>query len=338
MISMIWKWTCRGGAVLVGAFGLLLFAKLIFAKHFDVLAMVVVPFVGVFFLALAYKIWPKQTPLEQRNHRQAKLGKLADMITSPMTELTELAGGIAASAIESAKEIASSAIVQRFKNAGKAASREMAEQREARYNAQQSLERERLRIEALHAKFIDQIKEIATSPLILAKVFSAGELAMKRDEPVYVTQTTNGVCIAVMDARKRFDIPWDDLLGIEATGTGKSTRNAGIVGGGLGVEGAATGILVASALNAISTRTSLDSWLTLRTATNEVVFSVLQSDPREVRGMLARAFAVVGAKSVAKPEGTNGLAAELSVLSKLHADGALTEAEFNSAKAKLLAK
>ncbi|OYT89175.1 MAG: hypothetical protein CFE46_01730 [Burkholderiales bacterium PBB6] len=314
-----------------GAFGLLIFATLIFSPHVDVGALVVMPLLGIGSLALAHKIWPKELTQEQKAHRQAKLRTLPE--------------GIAFLASELAERIASTAIFQRIKNASKAASREMAKQRDAQqlrasaqHSAQQALERERRRVEALRANFFDQIRESAKSPMIQANVFSAGELALKRDELVYVTQTTDGICIAVMDAQKRFDIAWDDLLGIDATGVGKSTRNAGIVGGGLGVEGAATGIIVASALNAISTRTSLDSWLTLRTATNEVVLSVLQSDPREVRGMLARAFAVVGAKSVAKPEGTNGLAAELSVLSKLHADGALTEAEFNSAKAKLLAK
>lgn len=55
-------------------------------------------------------------------------------------------------------------------------------------------------------------------------------------------------------------VPYTNLTKIDISG-GTSTTDAGMIGGGFGLQGAAEGIAVASILNALSRKTSIRTWL-----------------------------------------------------------------------------
>ena len=56
---------------------------------------------------------------------------------------------------------------------------------------------------------------------------------------------------------------WSELVEIEIAGPGNVTRGGGFIGGGFGIEGAAEGMLIASVLNAVTTRSSVQTILGL---------------------------------------------------------------------------
>lgn len=145
---------------------------------------------------------------------------------------------------------------------------------------------------------------------------------------------------------------------IELSGPGRFTTGGGYVGGGFGLTGAAEGMAVAGLLNALTTRTQVQSVIALLSAEYEGFFLSQQHAPDELRRTLAPVFlrgrqlSANGAAdaraldngSQARQDRTlavgaapgNDLAETLERLASLHRAGALTDAEFSTAKAQAL--
>ncbi len=85
-------------------------------------------------------------------------------------------------------------------------------------------------------------------------------------------------------------IPMDAVTAMEIGGPGKTTRGGGFIGGGFGLEGAATGMLVATALNALTTRTDLLTVISIQAHDAEVWLAYTRAEPAALRVELAPAF------------------------------------------------
>jgi hypothetical protein len=138
------------------------------------------------------------------------------------------------------------------------------------------------------------------------------------------------------DQNKRLVVPWSEVMAIELFGRGQVSNNAGIIGGGFGLEGAAVGILAASVINAATTKRHLESFISIATVPWEATFSFLEATPVDVLPWLApwrarqRAVAVLH-----EPPLTSSTAARLGALEVLHSQGSLSDDEFAAAKAQL---
>jgi hypothetical protein len=66
-------------------------------------------------------------------------------------------------------------------------------------------------------------------------------------------------------------VPFRDVTAIEVGGTGARRTGGGFAGGGFGPEDAAEGMLVALALNMLSTRTKIDTVTCIQNALGRVV-------------------------------------------------------------------
>jgi Short C-terminal domain len=131
---------------------------------------------------------------------------------------------------------------------------------------------------------------------------------------------------------------------VELSGPGRFTTGGGFAGGGIGLEGAAAGMAVAAVLNALSTRTRVESVIAVLSADYEGFFLCREHDLDELRRLLAPVF--VRARQItggpvdpeATPSAGGGadLVATLERLTALHQAGALTEEEFRRAKAQAL--
>jgi hypothetical protein len=130
-------------------------------------------------------------------------------------------------------------------------------------------------------------------------------------------------------------IPIDTLMAIEAYGPGTTSTNAGLVGGGFGLEGAALGILAASVINAATTRTATNTFLRLATPCAELFLHTSEVEPTPLRMKLSPAVVRVEAKRL-RILPALGLSAEIRALHALLQDGLITDAEFGAAKNKLL--
>jgi hypothetical protein len=93
-------------------------------------------------------------------------------------------------------------------------------------------------------------------------------------------------------------LDWSELINIEIAGPGNVTRGGGFIGGGFGLDGAAEGMLVASVLNALTTRSSIQSLLGLLFRHQElwVLHDVLE--PLALRVEMAPVFARMRSEAV----------------------------------------
>lgn len=132
---------------------------------------------------------------------------------------------------------------------------------------------------------------------------------------------------------------YEDVNLLEVGGRGEMRSGGGFIGGGFGLSGAAEGMLVASVLNSLTSKTKVETLISLRTDHWQLILLYNKATPDAVRIELAPALARVdkalrSSKGAASSAGST--ADELAKLAELHAAGVLTDTEFSAAKARLL--
>jgi DNA-directed RNA polymerase subunit RPC12/RpoP len=137
-------------------------------------------------------------------------------------------------------------------------------------------------------------------------------------------------------------IPYAQIHSIQVDGT-STRRNAGMMGGGFGIAGAAEGMLAASVINSLTARTTVNTILRIAAASSEFVFvsDTIESKSLEmfltpVYPRVRQARAPEASSTSAPQASTSSLADELGKLAKLRDDGVLSDAEFAAAKGRLL--
>lgn len=88
-------------------------------------------------------------------------------------------------------------------------------------------------------------------------------------------------------------IPMDTIEAIEIGGPGTTSKGGGFIGGGFGLDGAVSGMLVAGVLNALTTRTSVLTVVAVLASDGEVWFAHTLAEPAAVRVELAPAFVAI---------------------------------------------
>lgn len=129
-----------------------------------------------------------------------------------------------------------------------------------------------------------------------------------------------------------------ETLAIAISGQGERTTNLGLWGGGFGLKGAAKGMLAASVLNSLTTRTDIDTVVALSDASQELYFHYDKETPDSLRMRLASVFVKLRSDSASSSKAEPNLVTDLSRLVELRDSGALSEEEFAAAKQRLLAK
>ena len=134
-------------------------------------------------------------------------------------------------------------------------------------------------------------------------------------------------------ASQRFPTP--RLTGIDIAG-GAITRGGGFIGGGFGVAGAAEGMLVASLLNSLTRRTTIDTGLAIASIDGELLLNHSVIPPDELRRRLSVLFTRFNAArhnqaGAAQPSAQDPVS-QLERLAELHAKGLLTPDEFEAAR------
>ena len=120
-------------------------------------------------------------------------------------------------------------------------------------------------------------------------------------------------------------------------GPGKVTTGPQLFGGGFGIKGALTGIVVAETVNALLSRTSCHTFIRIETRVGEAVFHYDRLDPQETRLFLSRTFTAIRAIAQGHVGPSPGdIVVRLDRLVELHEAGKLTDREFELAKQRLL--
>ena len=135
-------------------------------------------------------------------------------------------------------------------------------------------------------------------------------------------------------------VRYPDMTGVELGG-GAQRGGGGFVGGGFGLSGALEGMVVASVLNTLTSRTKVNTLLRIGSTHGEMLLHHGELAPDGLRTALALVFNRLAVTkharttSPATPDAT-GPVDRLERLAKLHAEGLLTDKEFALAKRGLL--
>jgi hypothetical protein len=88
----------------------------------------------------------------------------------------------------------------------------------------------------------------------------------------------------------QFVIPFAALRGIGISGPGEKTTDAGVIGGGFGLEGIVLGVALATLVNAVTRKTTINTFMRIEWNRGEAFFHYDKLPPELVRIMLSRAF------------------------------------------------
>lgn len=134
-------------------------------------------------------------------------------------------------------------------------------------------------------------------------------------------------------------------LHFEISGPGVQVQGGGFTGGGFGVEGAVEGIVIASILNKLTSKTFTTTIIAVKDDYSEAFFLCTSNTPEEIRRLFSPLFVslrrIKNSDAVTQPVSTpssaspligGDLAANLSLLAQLHIDGHLSDEEYKQAK------
>jgi hypothetical protein len=147
------------------------------------------------------------------------------------------------------------------------------------------------------------------------------------------------------EAPEPIAVPYSEIIALEIGGPGARRSGGGFFGGGFGLAGAAEGILIASALNLLTTRTTVDTVICLQTATAELFLHDQNETPEGLRMRLSPVFNILrehaseqhGATRRREPTASeDDVADRLTKLSDMLHEGLLSRDEFDDLKRELL--
>lgn len=139
-------------------------------------------------------------------------------------------------------------------------------------------------------------------------------------------------------------VPYAEITALEIGGPEAKQSGGGFIGGGFGLEGAAAGMLIATALNLVTTRTSIMTVICLQTSSAELFLLNATETPDDLRMRLSPVFTQLRQEAGKRlPTTGQQTPASLDVIDRLQKlgelveKGLLTEDEFAVLKAKLFA-
>lgn len=129
-----------------------------------------------------------------------------------------------------------------------------------------------------------------------------------------------------------------DVLTLRVDGPGAQSAGGGFVGGGIGLVGAAGGMFMAAALNALTTVRTVQTFIELHEQGRHCLWVSDRITPRELELLLRPVHSRIRELRIASDPGAHRDPLDrLEKLETLRASGVLTEVEFASAKATILA-
>jgi hypothetical protein len=133
-------------------------------------------------------------------------------------------------------------------------------------------------------------------------------------------------------------LSYEELTALELGG-GARTRGGAFVGGGFGLRGAWEGMLAASVLNALTTKTTINTGIRIGSTKGELLLHHGEFTPEVIRNTLSpvfNRFEVAGRTGPENVSRSSDPVGQLERLAKMHRDGSLTDEEFAAAKQRWL--
>jgi hypothetical protein len=154
-----------------------------------------------------------------------------------------------------------------------------------------------------------------------------------------VNCTPTDVRIVIAGQHDGLAIPYEALTALELSG-GAQTSGGRFMGGGFGATAAIEGMVIASVLNSLSRKTTINTVLRVATGQGELFLHHGSVTPATMRNTFSPLFTRFEASRVATVARApaDDPASQLERLTRLRDAGALTEAEFQAARTPLVSR
>lgn len=134
---------------------------------------------------------------------------------------------------------------------------------------------------------------------------------------------------------ERSSIPFLDVVEFETSGPGRLTTNAGVSGGGFGLEGFLQGAVAATILNAATSKTSVNTFLRVLTKEGEIYLHTSQVEPEDLKMKLS-ILSVSMAGRIKNKAADEDFVVKLERLQEMMLKGLITQSDYDLAKRRLL--
>lgn len=184
-------------------------------------------------------------------------------------------------------------------------------------------------------KFRSEAANHIEGEFFLGRYLGGSGNTFEKNAQITIAQCKDGIYLGCLSSLEHKIISIDTITLLEISGEGTVTTNAGVVGGGFGVEGFIKGAIVAEVLNAATTINSTNTFLRIMTTDSELYFHTSEREPAQLQILFSKVFVHINSAKTKKTNST-GISEELLKLHSLFKDGILTQDEFDVAKRNLL--
>lgn len=135
-------------------------------------------------------------------------------------------------------------------------------------------------------------KEKSSPPVDLIEATCVGSTVsdfFQREQYFMTCGKTDLVCRAIK-SNQEVRMSYSVIKKIEILGSGIQKTDAGIIGGGFGIEGFIKGAALAAAINTITTKVHNNTFLHLKLDQGDILFHISKQEPIHLRMLLRQAF------------------------------------------------
>ena len=188
------------------------------------------------------------------------------------------------------------------------------------------------------SEFVEKSKSFVSATFQGTYTGGSGNTFQEKDE-VLIGCSTESLYLGNLTKLENINIKFSEITLFEISGAGTVTTNAGVVGGGFGVEGFIKGAIVAEVLNKVTEKSSTNTFIRVMTSSSEMYFHTSEREPAQLQILFSKIFVMLNASknnTVSQTIEMKSVSEELTKLHSLFKDGVLTEAEFEQAKKNLI--
>lgn len=184
---------------------------------------------------------------------------------------------------------------------------------------------------------LQQLKLKAKHDPLLAVHVGGSGIPIQTGSAFYLSCREGAFAISHAISDEEVELRYEQIKSIEVSGPGTEVTNAGLVGGGFGLEGALKGMAAAALVNAATTKKTTNTFLRIATNEGEAYFHFNNIEPAALRLVLSPVVVAVEAnQGNTKSSAALGLASELEKLHQLKMNGVITDEEFEASKKKMI--
>ncbi len=191
-------------------------------------------------------------------------------------------------------------------------------------------------LQSSEEKLLTELETLSGHKPLACTYLGGSGSPMLQNAEVLLTRLSDSLIFTNSGTVDRYAIPFGKIYSVEVSGPGTQTTNAGISGGGFGVEGFLQGVAVAATLNALTSRSSTNTFLRILSEDAEIYLHSSATEPTQLRMLLSPVVVAIEKHKNGQRSRPSSLSDEIARLESMHKSGILNIEEFEAAKRKIL--